>query len=388
MKPGNHINENSNDSTVENSISPRKKFLHSKIQYYRNVLRKQDEELLRRIQKIPDNWEEFEKKKTHHGISITDFDKKRLSEIKKFKSQQLKFESLYINHIMNIENTLLQCLAQEDIPENELDEATESVEIVLVDMDKRIDDFKHLLLAMAKRAVSDLYYLVIAYTKFFKKDSFDFGPDIKSFFLELIDVFLNHKQDLELLNEVQKYNKLLEPYFVVSSNRLGWKIDEFKLKKMLEEVDEKKKFPFLELRSTVSHAFRYKQKMKKNYEFIQYYYNETDGKMFRFNFISQSLAEKLNNGEITPQMYELYCKIRDDFREVKRDLDFTGLYDFGYQTMSYTELLDFVFKAGKIIEFYYLRSYNYEGLQKFRNDIVYYVEEEFYRIHPEINRTM
>ncbi len=23
-----------------------------------------------------------------------------------------------------------------------------------------------------------------------------------------------------------------------------------------------------------------------------------------------------------------------------------------------------------------------------RNDIVYYVEEEFYRIHPEINRTM
>ncbi len=369
-------------------LTPRKKFLYSKIQYYRDVLRTQEEELLHRIQKIPDDWEEFEKKKTHQGINITDFDKKRLSDIKKYKSQQLKFESLYINHVMTIENTLLQCLSHEEVTDEELDEAIESVEMILSDIDNNLDNFKHLLLIMAKRAVSDLYYLVIAYTRFFKKDSFNFENDFKPFITGLIDEFTDYRHDMEFLPDIAKYNEMIEQFFVASSNRLGWKIDEFKLKNFLEEEGGKKEFPFLELRAVISRAFRYKRKMKQDYEFMQYYYNETDGKMFRFNFISQSLAEKLNKGEISPRMYELYCQIRDNFGEVKRDLDFKGLYHFGYQTMSYTSLLDFVFKAGKIIEFYYLRSYNYEGLQKFRNDIVYYTEEEFYRIHPEINRNL
>lgn len=382
------IHANNGNGGEGPELTPRKKFLYSKIQYYRDVLRKQEEELQRKIQKIPDNWEEFEKKKTHRGINITDFDKKRLTDIKKYKSQQLKFESLYINHIMTIENTLLQCLSHEKVTDDELDEAIESVEMVLSDVDNNLDNFKHLLLTMAKRAVSDLYYLVIAYTRFFKKEFTSFEKDFKPFCTGLIDEFADYRHDMEFIPDIAKYNEMIASFFMESSNRLGWKIDEFKLKSFLEETGKKEEFPFMELRAVISRAFRYKRKMKQDYEFMQYYYNETDGKMFRFNFISHSLAEKLNEGKITPRMYELYCQIRDNFREVKRDQDFKGLYHFGHQVISYTSLLDFVFKAAKIIEFYYLRSYNYEGLQKFRNDIVYYTEEEFYRIHPEINRNL
>ena len=116
------------------------------------------------------------------------------------------------------------------------------------------------------------------------------------------------------------------------------------------------------------------------YSFLKYYYNENDGKMFRLNFISESLKTKLDDGKITREIYESYEEIRETFREYKLHFEGAGLLEFGPDEMSYVELLDLIYRVSKIIEFYYLRNMKHELLQAFRNQYFYYIEKEIFTI--------
>jgi hypothetical protein len=120
-----------------------------------------------------------------------------------------------------------------------------------------------------------------------------------------------------------------------------------------------------------------KNSFKQNYNFLSYYYNDSDGKLFRYNFITHTLSEKLDNKIISPDMYKLFLDIRNNFNEIRECLLSNGLAGFGPSDFNYRMLLEFLFKVCKIIEFYYLRSSKYDNLKEFRTDYAHDIEKEY-----------
>ena len=64
-------------------IDLEKRYIQSKTDYYRFVVRNEDKMVLNRFGKIPDNWDNYD---DSVGIVLTDGVKSRLSDIKKKKS--------------------------------------------------------------------------------------------------------------------------------------------------------------------------------------------------------------------------------------------------------------------------------------------------------------
>jgi hypothetical protein len=138
-------------------------------------------------------------------------------------------------------------------------------------------------------------------------------------------------------------------------------MNEFAVKEYLDKSNQVVKIA--ELNWTVKEGFEYKKNLMNYYSFLKYYYNEDDGKMFRLNFISESLKTKLDDGKITREIYESYEEIRETFREYKLHFEGAGLLEFGPDEMSYVELLDLIYRVSKIIGFYYLRNMKHEQLR-------------------------
>ena len=121
----NNAHDNSSsDERIKDTLE--EKYRKAKADYYRHVLRKQDEEFINRIQKIPDDWNIFAEIRRNKNLIISETQKKRLTDIKKRKSWELKFESLNIFFLINIEETVLSCLNYRNLSEEELAETIES----------------------------------------------------------------------------------------------------------------------------------------------------------------------------------------------------------------------------------------------------------------------
>ncbi len=346
-------------------------YLQAKIDYYRFVIRNEDKTILARFGKIPDNWDNY---KHLDNIQLTEGVKSRLSDIKRKKSWELKLQSLYFFFITNIENKLITVFQQGSIDNDELQEVIDSLSNLILEIDDELLNIKYLLLTLAKRSISDFYYLISAYCKFFLKKNFNYENDIKNILEEIIKVFRNYnkieKDFLILLN----IDGEISPLFTRSSNEFGWRMNEFSVKEYFEKSNQALKIQ--ELTKLVKISYDYKKAFLNYYSFLKFYYNENDGKLFRLNFVQESLKSKLDENKITPEVFGSYQKIRESFVNYKNQFEIIGLIGFGSEKISYYELLELTFKLCKIIEFYYLRNMKYDSLQLFRNDILYYVEKE------------
>lgn len=351
------------------------KYYKVKMNYYRFVIRNEDKNILSKFLKIPESWDNYT---PADGISLNEDVKSRLSDIKKKKSWELKLESLYLFYITDIENKIISVMQQRSIPENEIDEAIDSVNSLILEFDDELINFKHLMLTLAKRSVSDFYYILSSYSRFFFKKNFVFETDVKSMMDDFIAIFTRYKNREKILARFLRCNEEILPLFPKSSNQLGWRMNEFAVKEYLDKSNQVVKIA--ELNWTVKEGFEYKKTLSNYYSFLKYYYNENDGKLFRLNFISESLKAKLDEGKIPQEVYESYEDIRESFRDYKFHFENSGLLKFGTDGMSYLDLVDFIYRVSKIIEFYYLRNMKYEQLQTFRNDILFYVEKEIFAI--------
>lgn len=350
-------------------------FTELKAHYYRFILRKVDEEVFRKIQKIPEDWADYAAKTSGYITGITEDQKKRLSDIKRYKSWELRFESLYISHLITIEEVLIACLNHRRVSTDRLDEALDSANCVLTEIGGSLMNFKHLLLSLAKRAVSDLYYFIIAFQRFHAKTPFDFDTQFHEFCTTAISAlkeFSLFRDHLALLNE---YRSAAGNLFPGSSNAIGWKMDEFAVKKFIEE-HESREF-IVELKKVVTVAYLMKKKLKTDHEFLTYYYNDNDGKMWRYNYIAETLHTRMNEGKIAREVFDGYAAICEKFLEIKRLFESKGLPEFGPAGFSYSDILEFTYKMSKLLEFYYLRAMRYDELQNLRNEILYYVENEY-----------
>ena len=351
------------------------KFFRIKMNYYRFVIRNEDKNVLSKFSKIPETWDNYT---PAEGTRLNEEIKSRLSDIKKRKSWELKLESLYLFYITDVENKIISLMQQRDISESEIDEAIDSVNNLIIEFDDELINFKYLMLTLAKRSVSDFYYILSAFNRFFFKKNFVFETDVKSLMNDFISMLSRYKNKSKIFSRFLRCNDEIEPLFPKSSNQLGWRMNEFAVKEYLDKSNQVVKIA--ELNWTVKEGFEYKKNLMNYYSFLKYYYNENDGKMFRLNFISESLKTKLDDGKITREIYESYEEIRETFREYKLHFEGAGLLEFGPDEMSYVELLDLIYRVSKIIEFYYLRNMKHELLQAFRNQYFYYIEKEIFTI--------
>ncbi|HOP28404.1 MAG TPA: hypothetical protein PK293_09885 [Spirochaetota bacterium] len=351
------------------------KFFRIKMNYYRFVIRNEDKNVLSKFAKIPESWDDY---RLAEGLLINEDVKNRLSDIKKRKSWELKLESLYLFYITDVENKLISVMQQRDISENEIDEAIDSVNNLIIEFDDELINFKYLMLTLAKRSISDFYYILSAYNRFFFKKNFLFERDVKTIMNDFIPILTKYKNRKKLFSRFLRSNEEIEPLFPKSSNQLGWRMNEFAVKEYLDKSNQAVKMA--ELNWTVKEGFEYKKILMNYYSFLKYYYNDNDGKMFRLNFISDSLKVKLDEGKISREIYDSYEEIKEAFREYKLHFEGAGLLEFGPDEMSYIELLDFIYRVSKIIEFYHLRNMKHEQLQVFRNQYFYYIEKEIFSI--------
>jgi len=348
-----------------------KKYTQSIIDYYRFVIRNEDKTIMARFGKIPDNWDNYE---NPDGINLTEVVKSRLSDVKKKKAWEIKLQSLYIFFVTNLENKLLSVLQHNYIDEVELNETIDSIENLMLEIDDELFNIKYMLLTLAKRSISDLYYLVSAYSKFFLKKNFIFETDIKLILKEIIKEFKKNNllnREIEILLQI---NDEISDLFTKSSNEFRWRLDELSVRDYFEKSNQHVKI--IELNKIVRTAYQYKKNLLNNYLFLKFYYNENDGKLFRLNFVYESLKVKMSENKISAEVFESYNLIRESFFKYRYQFEVVGLVGFGSEKLSYYELLDFIIRLCKVMEFYYLRNMNYDALQLLRNDILYYTEKE------------
>jgi len=348
-----------------------KKYLQSKTDYYRFVIRNEDKAIMARFGKIPDNWDNYI---FTDGIDLSEGVKSRLSDVKKKKSWELKLQSLYIFFVTNVENKLIAVMQQQSVDEDDLNDTIDAIENLILEIDDELLNIKYLLLTLAKRSISDFYYLVSAYCKFFLKRNFNFETDIKFILEEIIKVFRIYYTSNRYIDNILNTEEEISRLFPKSSNEYGWRMDEFSVKEYFEKSNQAVKI--MELNKLVRSSYEFKKIMLNYYLFLKFYYNENDGKLFRLNFVYKSLQGKLEENKISKDVFESYQLIRKSFKNYKIQFELVGLKGFGSEKMTYYELLDYIFKLCKIMEFYYLRNMKYDALQTLRTDILYYVEKE------------
>ncbi|NLV66874.1 MAG: hypothetical protein GXY14_04270, partial [Spirochaetes bacterium] len=209
-----------NSGVISEIIRLESGYISARTDYYRYVIRSEDKDMLSKMIKIPDNWENYT---PDSGVKLTESMKKRLSDIKRKMSWELKLQSLYIIYITSIENVFLSVLQQRHCNGHELEDVKDSLNNLNMELDGELMNIKHLLLTLAKRSISDFYYLVSAYCKFFYKKNFVYESDISNVLNEFIKIISQQDNFCISLESFIRYQSEISQFFQESSNELGWR---------------------------------------------------------------------------------------------------------------------------------------------------------------------
>jgi len=360
---------------------PYRDYLKAKTRYYRDVLRVQDKDFIRLLTKVPDDWDEYESRRTRDTLPIGEETKLRLSDIKKTKSWELKFESLYVYFIVTMENTLVECLHYRSVTPEQIDEGIESVNSIMVEIGSDLFSFKNLLLGLAKRSVSDLYYLMGAYYRFFKKMSYAMEREFDDFCRDALTIMEDNRRVGDLTVALREIETIISPFFDRSAHLLGWRMNEFSLKQYLESKAKNELIRHDHLKKVLTMAYSLKMRIRRAHDFLAYYYNAKDGKLYRYNYIMSEMDRKFRDGKILIDAMEGFGEIHGHFQRVMETFHRNGLDGFGPGVYTYEHLLEFIHKCGKVPEFIYLRSMMYNDLNDVRASILRRCDDELIRIH-------
>jgi len=351
------------------------KYENSYIDYYRCVIRKEDRDVINKISKIPDDWKKYV---NNPDTILTDSIKNRLSDVKKRMSWEMKIQSLYLASITTIEKNILSFLLFKSIDRVEIEDSINSINYILLEIDNDFVNIKHLILSLAKRSISDFYYLMSAYIRFNYKRKFIYENEIKNFLLNSIENLESFAHYDKKIDNFIENDKIISHLFIKSSNKLGWRLDEIKTKSYFDKNNSA--VIAMDLYKLAREAYKFKNKLKDQYLFLKYYYNDTDGKEYRLNFIMESLQNKVSENKISDSVLSKFNTIFENFKKYKIQFDVVGLQGFGPEKFMYIEVLQFLYKSCKIIEFYYLRNMQYDNLKSFRDEIQLYVENEIFSL--------
>ncbi len=370
-----------------------KNYRESRIAYYRTILRQSDREMMRRVGKIPDEWDNAEA----IYATLTEDEKKRLSDIKKQRSWELMFESLHLVFITTIEDRFLDILMHRPLEEEEIEEGIDAINHIMLELGASLTNLKEMLLSLSKRQVSDLYYLITAYLKFNHHSPGNFEKDFMDFSEGALMLFKKEKEIRGWISRILDFSTYLKQFYTKSTGASSWKLNEKELKALIaretnedEFLSESKKsekeksvYDLQEINRILSLAFLLKKRLKQDYLFIRYYFNEKDGKLFRLNFVTEALYQKLENGRIDEQVYTSMNEIRENFVLFKNSFEFLGMEGFGFHTLPFIDIMEILYKGCKLVEQFYVRTARYDELENLRNEMLYYVEQEYTSINPD-----
>ncbi|MBP7901939.1 MAG: hypothetical protein KA015_03880 [Spirochaetes bacterium] len=344
-----------------------------KNEYYTSLFREQDKLLLSQISKIPDSWD------TSANQDITEESKRRLSDIKRYKSWELRLEIFYMYYLVDIEDSFLKTINCRNIDPADIDETIDSLNSILTELESNLIDFRYLLLSIAKRSISDLYYLAAAYTKFFSGREFDYESDFPVFMKDILSQFSRYKSIIASISLFNSLSSKIDIFFMRTSNYTGLRLDENLIKKNETMLNESNGI-IPDLAKMLPIAFSIKTKIKRNYDFLKFYYNKDSGRLFRYNYILENMKTKVDTGRTKIEIFEKFTAMRTAFCDIKYTYDMNGFEYFGFNGMQYGKLVDFIYKGSKILEYFYLRNSKYEDLQNLRNSILVYIENEHHKI--------
>lgn len=370
-----------------------KNYRESRIAYYRTILRQSDREMMRKVGKIPDEWDNAEA----IYATLTEDEKKRLSDIKKQRSWELKFESLHLVFITIIEDRFLDILMHRPLEEEEIEEGIDAINHIMLELGASLTNLKEMLLSLSKRQVSDLYYLITAYLKFNRHSPGNFEKDFMDFSEGALMLFKKEKEIRGWISRILDFSTYLKQFYTKSTGASSWKLNEKELKALIaretnedEFLSESKKsekeksvYDLQEINRILSLAFLLKKRLKQDYLFIRYYFNEKDGKLFRLNFVTEALYQKLENGRIDEQVYTSMNEIRENFVLFKNSFEFLGMEGFGFHKLPFIDIMEILYKGCKLVEQFYVRTARYDELENLRNEMLYYVEQEYTSINPD-----
>jgi hypothetical protein len=343
--------------------------------YYRVLFQQQDVLLMSRISRIPDDWN-----RSAQESPAEDERRRRLADIKRYKSWELRLEIFYMYYLVDIETMLLRSLAYRNIPSGEIAEAIDSANSVLCEVESQLIDFRYLLLSVAKRSVCDLYYLMASYIRFFNSRQSDFVKDFIPFVEESANVFERMRKLPELIRLVADAGNKIEKYFVRSSNYTGWRLDEIAMKQV-ERTFEENTGIIADLVRILPAAYALKNRIRRDRDFLAFYYNRENGRQYRYNVVRESMLKKVHDKQTTQEIFDAFDASRQAFSVMKQQFDMCPLELFGPSAMPYGNLVDFIYKGCKVLEYFYLRKSQYEKLQNLRNDMLTYIENEYHKLN-------
>jgi hypothetical protein len=369
-----------------------KNYRESRIAYYRTILRQSDREMMRKLGKIPDDWEDAEA----IFANLTEEERRLLSDIKKQRSWELKFESLYLVFITTIEDRFLDILMHRPLEEEEINEGIDALNHITLELGASLTNLKDMLLSLAKRQVSDLYYLITAYLKFDRRSPGNFEKDFMEFSEAAVNLFRKEKELREGVANILSFSVYLDDFFTRSTGSNSWKLNEKALKSLIarEKNDEEylsdtkgsddvSAYTLEDINRILSLAFLLKKRLRQDYLFIRYYFNEKDGKLFRLNFVTGALYQKMEENRIDEQVYTAMNEIRENFVLFKNSFEFLGQEGFGFHELPYVDLLEILYKGCRLAEQFYVRTARYDELENLRTEMLYYVEQEYTSINPD-----
>ena len=148
------------------------------------------------------------------------------------------------------------------------------------------------------------------------------------------------------------------------------------VKEYFDDKNNSKHTTSITFANIIQKLILFKQTIQNYYNFLKYYYSEKTGLLFRYDFIINTLDQKLHEGKVDIPTVAGFKKIRESFIKLKSEFESQGLFNFGPDGYWYIDIIQFIYKCCKILEFIYLRSSNYDRLKELRNDILFKIEKE------------
>jgi hypothetical protein len=354
-------------------------YYNSLSDYYNTALKPYNRDYMEKLIKIPNSWSDGDQSKIA-GIDISVEQMKKLGDLKKEKSAQLKFEEAHINELLNAELAIIAAMNYSDIGKEEITSGIQSLSKLNSSFKNDPNAFKNFLLTVSKHGVSDLFYLMNAYWIFTKKGNFDLYHHFDKFCTDASSILKSFISDLENIAQYKRYRESIDKYFYKTGSDFKWKLDDLAIKNYYESRGEEKILSAVVLKHIVDKTSSMMKRMKKYNQFIYFYYYDTSGKMFRVNYVKRHLADKVRNGRFPAQVIKSFNTTAVAFYDMKNDFDKKGISKFGWESCTYKNLAEFIYKCGKLMEHGYLHSSRYELLQSLRTDLLLTIEKELYTL--------
>ncbi len=279
-------------------------------------------------------------------------------------------------HLITLESALIGVLSYQKMEHDEIDRALESIGTMIKAFRADREGYRSFMMDMAKQAVSDTYYLFLLYSKYYLNT--DLSYENMELLLQHISRRLEeYTETMQVINILTKYKKHVDKLFFTTNQKIPWEYDDYRMREFYTVNQGDKILSTVVMSKILEKALTLKDVLKKDYQFLSKYYNTDNGKSFRYRFIVHSMTNKVNSGKISDKIYHTFLEVTSAYQSLYDTFTSNGIGRFGGEmTMDYADVLEFSYKASKLIEYKYLRSSRYEKLDDFRSDVLLPLEKE------------